>query len=1037
MNQTGRDIFRAIHEGKWLQIEYKNRSGQVTKYWIGIQDMDLQRMSLTVCGLHLGNRERARLTIYISSILSTFVIEGTYERKNEALIADIRTNPEKYEHLFGNVANLKILNYLSECNRMDTTPYYTEYALLKLFDNEILWRECQACGAYRLSQEQFAALVEEFGRGRKERRQREGEPGRASKSIPQRELGLNLLSIRVPKGLYVLAYRSLLFDVKNSCLCPAEEITVCTEYELLEKKQSIRSFLDPEDYGLLDNFAENAEQIKNRLAARWPHESRVDDMPYLIAVGRDRKVDLQKEYDAIREAYAGGKEKAPYPLRAFFGDMTQRPRRRKEYPFALLNQKYNLDQLLAVHNAMKYPLAYVQGPPGTGKTSTILNTITTAFFNERTVLLASYNNHPIDSVFDGLCDLHCHRGRIPFPVVRLGNREKVEEALLYMRRLYEEAARIPIREETLNSNKKKEEEKCQELSRLLARYEELQELADTEDAMDKLEETQGHHLNFLVDLQGRQHENLRKRRKELGEVSMEEVRRLLPEDPYYLLNYFYFASARCVKRLDRPENQELKRMIFSEAENRVQRFERYLSNSENLRRFLKVFPIVLTTCISAHKLGEPEAFFDMTILDEASQCSVAVSLLPVLRGRSLMLVGDPQQLNPVITLNPQTNELLKKRYSIAEEYDYIKNSIYKTYLACDSVSDETLLSHHYRCHRQIIGFNNRKYYNDKLKIESQVTASRPLLYVDIRDGEGSLKNASQAEAAWIATYAKEHPGKQIGVITPFVNQKECINEILKEQRITNAFCGTVHSFQGDEKDVILFSLALTGHTGTGTYGWLKNNKELINVATSRAREKLVVLGDSQNIERLHGMEAKSGPKESGSTKATPGNQAGDDLYELVQYVRTNGQTVVTPRDIRSRALGVRPYGTRTEEAFLENLSTALANVLNGQGRCSIKKEVPIKQVFRDNVPYMDLFYSGQFDFVVYQREYGQGERPILAIELDGREHLEDEAVRARDQKKEKICAAHRFELIRIDNSYARRYYHIREILVDYFKKVNR
>ncbi len=89
------------------------------------------------------------------------------------------------------------------------------------------------------------------------------------------------------------------------------------------------------------------------------------------------------------------------------------------------------------------------------------------------------------------------------------------------------------------------------------------------------------------------------------------------------------------------------------------------------------------------------------------------------------------------------------------------------------------------------------------------------------------------------------------------------------------------------------------------------------------------------------------------------------------------------------------------------------------------------------MPYMDLFYSGQFDSVVYQREYGQGERPILAIELDGREHLEDEAVRARDQKKEKICAAHRFELIRIDNSYARRYYHIREILVDYFKKVNR
>lgn len=1032
MNQTGRDIFRAIHEGKWLQIEYKNRSGQLTKYWIGIQDMDLAHMSLTVCGLHLGTRERARLTVYIESIRSTAVIEGTYEQKNEALIAHIRTNPEKYEALFGNVANLKILNYLAECSRMDTTPYYTEYALLDLFDNEILRREYQASGVYRLSREQFAALVEEFGRS--ERGAERKKNGVRPKRMRQVELGLNLVSIRTRKGLYVLAYRGLLFDVKNSCLRPAEEITVCTEYELLNKKESIRSFLEPEDYGLLSDFEKNAERIKDRLAARWPHESRVDDLPYLIAVGRDRKVDLQKEYSAISQMYAGDREAAPYPLRAFFGDLTERPRRRREYPFALLNQKYNLDQLLAVHNAMKYPLAYVQGPPGTGKTSTIFNTITTAFFNERTVLVASYNNHPIDSVFEELCNLRCHRGRIPFPAVRLGNSEKVEEALLYMRRLYEEASQIPIREETLSNNKKKEEHKCRELSQLLARYEELNELADTEDAMEKLEETQGSHLNFLVDLQGRQHENLRKRRRELGEVSVEEARRLLPEDSYYLLNYFYFASARMVRRLDRPENRTLKELIFSEKEDRGQKLERYLSDSENLRRFLKVFPIVLTTCISAHKLGEPEPFFDMTILDEASQCSVAVSLLPILRGRSLMLVGDPQQLSPVITLNPQTNELLKKRYCVTDEYDYVKNSIYKTYLACDSVSDETLLSHHYRCHGKIIGFNNRKYYNGKLKIESRVQASQPLLYVDIRDGGAPSKNASQAEADWIARYAEEHPDKQIGVITPFVNQKECINETLRARQIANAACGTVHAFQGDEKDVILFSLAVTGYTGAGTYGWLKNNRELINVATSRAREKLVVLGDAGNIERLHQMDAAG--RETGSSSAA-GSRAGDDLYELVQYVRTNGETVVTPRDVRSRALGVRPYSTQTEEAFLENLSTALKNVLNGEGRCSVKKEVPIKQVFRENVPYMDLFYSGQFDFVVYQREYGRGETPILAIELDGREHLEEAVVRARDQKKEEICREHRFELIRIDNSYARRYYHIREILTDYFKKVNR
>ena len=46
----------------------------------------------------------------------------------------------------------------------------------------------------------------------------------------------------------------------------------------------------------------------------------------------------------------------------------------------------------------------------------------------------------------------------------------------------------------------------------------------------------------------------------------------------------------------------------------------------------------------------------MVIMDEASQCNTAMSLVPILRGNSLMLVGDPQQLSPVIVLDPKDNE---------------------------------------------------------------------------------------------------------------------------------------------------------------------------------------------------------------------------------------------------------------------------------------------------------------------------------------------------------------------------------------------
>ena len=72
-----------------------------------------------------------------------------------------------------------------------------------------------------------------------------------------------------------------------------------------------------------------------------------------------------------------------------------------------------------------------------------------------------------------------------------------------------------------------------------------------------------------------------------------------------------------------------------------------------------------------------------------------------------------------------------------------------------------------------------------------------------------------------------------------------------------------------------------------------------------------------------------------------------------------------------------------------------------------------------------------FDFVVYEA-LGNEEIPVLAIELDGKEHFEDEVVKNRDQKKNDICRAHNLQIIRVENSYARRYNHIKEILLNYF-----
>lgn len=1002
MNSIGRDIFKAVHEGKWLSIEYRNKQDNLTRYWIGIYDIDTHYKRLRVEGLHLGSLKNLELTIYIEGIVSSKVIDGTYQPINQCLIEDIKLNPHKYVFIFNNTANLKILNYLSDCNKLDSVPYKSEYSLIERIDGDKLNPD-----GYFIDDAQFRTIVNSF------RKKFEGQYQR--KKVTQ--LCLNLLSVNTKRGLYVLAYRRLELDVKNRTLRPTEEITICKEFTISGEKQSIRQFLDADDYFLLEDFEKNAELIKDSITASNSHINGVDDMPYLICIESDHLVDLSVEYKEILDMYE--EDRVTVPVKAFFGDLTVPSRRRKDYPLALLNNKINLDQLLAIHNALKYPITYIQGPPGTGKTNTIINTITSAFFNERTVLFSSYNNHPIDGVYNTLRSMK-YRGRIiPFPILRLGNNIKVAEAIDQIKGLYQFTRSINVFSSTLGKNKSDKTERTKKLTELLKKHEELIELNERKDAISDLSNLNDN-LNFQTDLQQRQLYQVEKQIKEIGTVTDEDALSLLTDDEEEFRKYLFYTSAMYIKRLDEPKYDGFRQILdVTDKQERVNQFNRWLSDGDNLRKLQRIFPVIATTCISAHKLGKPAQYFDIVIMDEASQCNTAVSLVPIIRGNNLMLVGDPQQLNPVVLLDPNVNNSLRKKYSVAPEYDYICNSIYKTFLACDAVSDEILLSYHYRCSKNIIEFNNKKYYNGRLKIKSGDKTDTPLIFTDIQDNTTNYKNTAPDEADKIIQFAKLNKDKSIGVITPFTNQRDYIQKALNEEHLDNITCGTVHAFQGDEKDIILFSLALTDKTHPKTYEWLKNNRELVNVAVSRAKEQLIVLSSRKELERLH----------------EPNSP--DDIYELVNYVSSKGRTEVTPRNVSSRALGIKPYSTETEEAFLQNLNHALENILFNEGRCSVEREVAISQVFNDNISCSDLFYTGRFDFVIYQRDYNRQKLPVLAIELDGKEHIEDNIVRERDRKKNQICHDHGFELIRVENSYARRYNFIKSVLIDYFGKRRR
>ena len=136
METVCRSIFRAIHEEKWLSIEYRNGQEEVTRYWIGIVSIHPEKRYMHVEGLHLMQYTTKKLVVYIDAILSAEVIDGSYFRTDRGLTEDIGRNPQKYRSVFGNVANLKVLNYLADCNKLDATPYKTDYALIQQLDRD-------------------------------------------------------------------------------------------------------------------------------------------------------------------------------------------------------------------------------------------------------------------------------------------------------------------------------------------------------------------------------------------------------------------------------------------------------------------------------------------------------------------------------------------------------------------------------------------------------------------------------------------------------------------------------------------------------------------------------------------------------------------------------------------------------------------------------------------------------------------------------------------------------------------------------------
>ena len=256
--------------------------------------------------------------------------------------------------------------------------------------------------------------------------------------------------------------------------------------------------------------------------------------------------------------------------------------------------------------------------------------------------------------------------------------------------------------------------------------------------------------------------------------------------------------------------------------------------------------------------------FDLVIVDEASQCSLAAVLPLAYRAKRLAIVGDPYQLNPIISISDghlqeiATQTGFKNDNLRARGLHHKEGSAYSAFEFALRPQEPVLLNEHYRCHPHIARWFNKHFYKDELTILTDISdvshRDRAIVWYDV-DGIAERENRSwfnkqEAEQAILQLrYAIDWGYKTVGVVTPFTAQARYIkklarshfsSEVLDDIRFVS---GTAHRFQGDEREAIIFSSVLSPQMSKGGIRWVEKERNLLNVAVSRARRALIVFGN--------------------------------------------------------------------------------------------------------------------------------------------------------------------------------------------------
>ena len=322
----------------------------------------------------------------------------------------------------------------------------------------------------------------------------------------------------------------------------------------------------------------------------------------------------------------------------------------------------------------------------------------------------------------------------------------------------------------------------------------------------------------------------------------------------------YFRMAGKYKRVFGKEDAKQRAAFYAEAKNNIK--EARLLEDYVIEELFKTSQVICCTPVTSTHRALNRIRFNTLFFDEASQALEPMVWIPLLKCKRLILAGDHFQLPPVVK-------------SLEAKKQGLDVSLLDRCMAFDPAI--VLLNRQYRMSNVIMGFSNQYFYNEELVSDETVAQhalindedhylSKSIEFIDTAGcGFGEIQNpetlshSNPKEGEILFRHLEqlcidyslhtELSNIEIGIISPYKEQREWLmdnqnNYEFDKTKVESISIKTIDGFQGEERDVIYISLVRSNENQE--IGFLGDERRM-NVAITRARKKLVVIGDSATI----------------------------------------------------------------------------------------------------------------------------------------------------------------------------------------------